>query len=243
DPVNWSCAYDAFLNLMWNLWVQSGPHCFERIIDSSVEMNHLVSLFSQVDQGTWSLEAVRCAIRERLALRGGTMFPLYGHVSIAVDNVFGAFLSGTSPSVSLTRVPACCSNCGCMGPTTEAIPSPIIWESQAVEDSANRHPAPLPMSIVVSDLLRNVFSVRCTVCRHHIASEMIFSDVPNLLVVNLNRRTTAHVPLYIEPTLLIPTTMPTQSLLRIYGIVYWGDNHFTTQLVDRNGNVWYNDGA
>ncbi|KAI0337784.1 hypothetical protein BDW22DRAFT_1339161 [Trametopsis cervina] len=243
DAVNWSCAYDAFLNLMWNLWVQRGQQWFEQVLVHSIEMHNLAGLFAQVDLGIYPLETVRSTVRERLTLSDPQMFPNVGHVSIAVDNVFSAFLPSSFPSLFLTRAFLNCMNCGITSAAVHNVACPVIWESQAIEDSASRQASPLGMSGILSDLLQYAFSIRCTACRHPVASHVTFSDVPPLFIVNLNRRTTNHVPFNIERSLVIPTTGHTQRVLSLFGIVYWGANHFTTWVIDVNGDVWYNDSA
>ncbi|KAI0341023.1 hypothetical protein BDW22DRAFT_1333009 [Trametopsis cervina] len=243
DSVNWSCAYDAFLNLMWNLYGKIGHERFENIYPLDVEMKRLTAVFSQVSEGLLTLEAARSTVREHLTLKDSQRFPLYGHIPIAVDNVFAAFLSMPLQTLTLTCTLAQCSSCGYQANEIYTLPCPSIWESLAIEDSAAQRSTSLSMDAVISDLLNSAFSRRCTVCRSHVPSSTVFSDVPELFVVNLNRRSTTRVPLYINPTVVLPTTQQNGKLLRILGIVYWGANHFTTQLIDRDDTVWYNDGA
>ncbi|KAI0338081.1 hypothetical protein BDW22DRAFT_1338755 [Trametopsis cervina] len=243
DSINWSCGYDAFLNLMWALWRERGKTWFDQISPTSSDLLRLSEQFALVETGTSSLEGIRQMIRERLSVRNPRAFPLYGHVSIAVDDVFLEFLASNASSTLLHRVSWSCTYCGCPAPEADAVTCPFIWESQAIEDSAERHAGVLSTSSIVSDIFESGLSVRCSLCRHRLQSRITFLEAPKLFIINLNRRLPVHVPFQVDPILTLPNNSGTETQMRLSGIVYWGGNHFTTQLIDSTGTLWYNDGA
>ncbi|KAJ7288831.1 hypothetical protein C8J57DRAFT_1047083, partial [Mycena rebaudengoi] len=91
DSRNFSCAYDSFFTVLWNLW-QDDVACTVALGSLSPEMNALVRGFQKIHEGLQTLESVRDFVRKMLHASSAQMFPV-GHQYASVSDVAARLLS------------------------------------------------------------------------------------------------------------------------------------------------------
>jgi len=73
DNTNYSCAYDAFVSILYQLWCQDLHKCSEYFSNASSTMQDLASGFQLVVMQETTFEQVRNELRETLHTKFGHM--------------------------------------------------------------------------------------------------------------------------------------------------------------------------
>ena len=76
----------------------------------------------------------------------------------------------------------------------------------------------------------------CTECRHNLQTQMHFNVVPKIFAIHISNYT-----IQISHSIIVDV-MNSQRTYKLKGLIYYADQHFTSQFVDKNNDVWYHDG-
>jgi hypothetical protein len=227
---NNSCAYDAVITILFNIWREDAIsetdswhelHC--ELLDSLTQGFHKhedIEVASDVSVHSFSLEHIRDFIRRRLA-------------RFSAEFTFGRYASVHSVAEQLLKTcePVTTSNLSC--PNSHVI---------------NRNPSPTSNCEIIIfggtslQAIVDNFAVetaaKCSTCNMYLSRVTTFVQTPPLLAFDLGN--TGNVPL-LDPILWI-SCGDTRICYSLRGIIYFENGHFTERVITRTGMVWFHDG-
>jgi hypothetical protein len=86
DGVNYSCAYDAFFSILWNIWLEDPTKWTNQFGDISQRMAVLAQGLKNVNQGIMTVENLRNNIHHTLNQEYPDIFP-NGHQGASVEQL------------------------------------------------------------------------------------------------------------------------------------------------------------
>ena len=219
---NNSCAYDAILTVIFNLWVESRPRWSQELAALNVYMCTLVADFVIFEEGGHDLEECREELRRCLQLYNSNEYT-YG-CETSLHTLMNELLQSplvVSSSALLCpnghcgrRRPALCTNCVI-----------AVLESDdhaSLQDIVRRNEIQVPSC--------------CHICGTRQVRKLIVTSSPALLAFELHRS-----DITIDHRILI--TVDGESMTyTLRGVIYYGNHHFTSRFVSQCGIVWYHDG-
>jgi hypothetical protein len=75
----------------------------------------------------------------------------------------------------------------------------------------------------------------CTICKRDVFIKYSFAEMPSLIVFEFGDQV-LHIDFFIDPQPNIGHKM------RLAGVVYYGQQHFTAQIILSDGQIWFYDG-
>jgi len=201
------------------------PHYWSEEFDN-INADHLGVLsegFKLVLEGHASLEDIRDSIRVQLHDLDPIKFPM-GQRGASVGDLASTMLQSDRTLTESHRV---CSNCG----YTEA---KVPYHMKHILIPTNNSGTASTLTWV-SDLCKSTNRI-CPDCSSTMVKKIDYIESPRLLVLeypNTNINTSHEVRLVIDDE---------TTVLHLRGIVYHGENHFTSRIISPEGNTWYHDG-
>jgi hypothetical protein len=219
---NNSCAYDSIFTVLFSIWCNNKnlwTYNFQQMENPFILT--LSNGFNDVDNNITgkTLEIVRDEVRRNLH----AFFPQtmgFGNFT-SVEHVFEALLETTYRVQSVEY--RCCNNhirqmndshSLVLQNGTEHYNSTQEWASRGQEET--RH--------------------TCTTCNEQIFIKYSFDDMPSLIVFEF-----ANHVLHINQLINIQMRNG-QHRMRLAGIIYYGQHHFTAHIILSDGQVWFYDG-
>ena len=227
---NNSCAYDAILTLLFNVWREDPASIQASWWElQSDTLNELLDSFrshesipAERSEARYTLDQIREYMRHHLArLSGNFMFGEY----TSVDSVLDCLL--TSASV-VTRSFRFCPR------------GHDIDMRQAKSSSCHivllRHGCNLDLQEYLDDITRPL-NATCPVCPEILSRRFTFALHPPLITIELR--------LHKDPSTLEEldiTSGGVQQKYHLRGLIYYAAEHFTACFIAQSGMVWYHDG-
>ncbi|EIW54750.1 uncharacterized protein TRAVEDRAFT_131722, partial [Trametes versicolor FP-101664 SS1] len=235
DASNWSCAYDSVLTIIWNMYVDYGELWLQSVAPDNQLMSVLRSAFPTVQADSHLLAALRDTVRDVLfALQPGR-FPRVGPVTAAAADVMTFLFQRHSRFGSCISV---CSGCSCEFDASPDICQSYFWAIPEVAWSAYYNGrTSISASEYVTCALQGVFSHRCARCLIETPIKITLHEVPPILIIECNS-----AAVYADAEIAV-TVLHAQTTMRLGGIIYHGQNHFTIRYINKDRIVWYHDGA
>ncbi|KAJ7025280.1 hypothetical protein C8F04DRAFT_968042 [Mycena alexandri] len=225
EVIDHSCAFDATFTILFNIWK-------EYPVKWSDKFRHLRPYYSR---GILTLEQARDSVRTSLRGRAPEYFP-YGTVGTSIDKLITTMFHVDRTHVVGHRV---CRTCEYADNREQHIFNPYICAIPS-HSQIDQHPNGIPVSTWLADHLKRLPS-RCPRCLLSRVSSRLTIDyevtsVPCLLVLALDR-----------PGLEYSQTLTfdvdgSLSILKLRGVIYGGDHHFTSRYITPTGDVWFHDG-
>jgi Helitron helicase-like domain at N-terminus/PIF1-like helicase len=226
---NNSCAYDAVITLLFNIWREdavsetrswSELHC--ELLDSLTECFHKHEDIQVASASirTFSLEDIRDFIRRRLA-RFSAEFTFGRYTS--VHSVTEQLLKTHEP---ITTSNLCCPN----GHITDRNPSPTSNCELIVFG------APFSLQAYVDNFTVET-AAKCSTCNTPLSRVTTFIQTPPLLAFDLGN----NAPV-LDPVLWLSCQDTQRVRYSLRGIIYFKNGHFTERVITRTGMVWFHDG-
>ena len=215
-----SCAYDVVFTSMFVLWCSDRPYWTENLKGmGNTVADLLLRGFSRYEKGEASLEDARDNAR-RLIARSANGLP-FGH-NTSIENVSVHLF--TTNKVMFERYYVCPN-----GHHDRHSDDCVAVLSSGVHEYG---------SIVqwVSEETHHA-EARCQICRHAVNIKLRFQHGPPLLVFSMAGSRT-----HINPSFDITSIDTCISTYTLLAVIYYADQHFTAQVVTRDGRIWYYDG-
>ncbi|KAJ7155806.1 hypothetical protein C8R46DRAFT_910619 [Mycena filopes] len=232
DSQNYSCAYDATFTILANVWVGSAATWTARFLQMSQILGDLgAGLHSMTDDRT-SLEQVRNTVRRKMNAAKPNDFP-YGPNSTSIDRVALSIFPTKYYGVGRQS----CARCGHGDPRSYGMLESCL--SAGLSDR-QEYPEGVELQQWLSEYLAKG-KQPCPTCRangvrQRLKMLTILRDVPPIIIFDIT-----HEKLIFSEKL---TLLRAESLvtLRLRGIIYGGQGHFTCRYIGRNGEIWFHDG-
>lgn len=223
DAENYSCAYDALLTLLFNLWLEN-PDVWSKIFSSmSRRLKTLTSDFKKVINSDFPLQDVRDRLRVTLNQNSSQKFP-YGKVGTDIGELCSAVFKSNSDIISSVLI---CNHCNNQAQTQ---PAHGYMEVLASNDRVS-------LRQLVSSSQDHQTKTRCPDCRNYYNLTKRFIVKPKLLLYNIHSQ-----KVRVSKKVIIQLSDGTSSGLSLRGIIYLGDYHFVARFIDSSKKVWFHDG-
>jgi len=218
DGQNYSCAYDSMFTILYSIWIQDPEVWTKRFEETSQMLTYLASEFHNVLNGHKLLEAARDIMRTRLYNIDHIMFPC-GLNGCSISNLAEKLLLSEVPVASVSLE---CKFCPLHLPVANERTTYIVHTSS---------PVPNTTTGWWEHLLRHVSQHHCHQCLRPMDKVTAFNDIPNILMVTIGASMigiSEHMTFKDGETLIH---------MKLCGIMYFGDFHFTSCIIDSNENV------
>jgi hypothetical protein len=224
DNDNWSCAYDALFTILHGIWSGNVNQWSMTFQNMNRYMRMLSQGFDMHLHDRKTIENVRDGIRHELNITDADAFPM-GPRGMRIADLAHVMLSTSAP---IAETIFKCVDCGCISAGASRLSTYFI-EFQI--SSLNIQP---------SDSVSNIFrryvnrecSRKCDECDGAVRRELCFDDIPKILVFHL-----PHTSVKISSKMKVGG-----KVLRLRGVVYHGDYHYTARVVSIDESVWFHDG-
>jgi len=223
DGQNYSCAYDSLFTILYNIWNSDIVKWTVFFNKTNVSLSTLHNGFELFNDKTISIENARDNVRHYLHGQDSRLFP-NGKVGMNITDL-ASFLCKTSKPICESSYE--CTDCDVSIETTNRFTYYI--DLQRSELNINNADS---IASILGRLFHLPTSRKCASCNNTLYKNTFFSDVPELLIL--------HVP-YAD--IKINTSFKFyDKRYHLKGIVYYGDNHYTSCVISENNSVWYHDG-
>jgi hypothetical protein len=217
---NNSCAYDSIFTVLFSIWCSNKNlwnYNFQTMNNPFILS--LLNGFNDVDNNARTLEVIRDDVRQNLH----TFYPqtmAFGNFT-SVENIFAALLETTHQVQSVEYK---CRN-GHIHRLNDSYSLVLLNGSGHYESTREW-------------ALRGQEETRhaCTVCNEHVFIEYCFTGIPSLVVFEFGNQV-LHINLLINIQL-----HNGNHSMRLAGVVYYGQHHFTAQIILSDGQIWFYDG-
>lgn len=244
DHIDWSCAYDVLIFILWNTYKQYASSWLTHVIKASDDLAFLSSEFFHLDAGLRTIENTRNSLRDRLSCRQ-PLLPRRGAVLTDISRLCQEVFRLPN-SFATKRTQCTCSN----EILREEELHSMHWTCyrSLLPDSEAFHEQDRPQ---VRDLLRLAIEGRtdarlrtCSTCHQRTAQRSLtWKYSPPLYVIEVQQdRLYDWQDLDLENSLSMMYPSP-ETTYRLVGIVYFGDAHFTCRFRDKNDQYWVFDSA
>ena len=224
DGDDWSCSYDSLFTILYDIWIQD-PKPWSRKF-RALGNQYLTALdkgFKQAIMGKRSLEDVRDAIRPLLHAHNPQQFP-WGRVGASVGMLALTMLRADSYVAETQMV---CTNCAFEGQEQDDRLGYVVTAAAGA--------LPASTSKWIANL-GHASEYSCPECLSDTIWNIYYKNPPSILVLEYpatDIRTSHRIKFHADEGFVT---------LHLRGIVYHGSHHFTSRVIDADGDVWYYDG-
>jgi len=227
DSINYSCAYDALITPLYNLWTIHQGKLSAFLASTSPLTHAMLGEFIQVGTGQQSLESARDKLRHILHSSDQIKFPM-GHQGCDIAELCDSIFSNASiqNETSTWVLTAKCMQCtATVRHSITSRPLHLHWGSQSVEQALEQH---LHAQIQLRD--------KCTCHRDVRGWQLQDVTTPFIVPILLNGQQ-VNLPQHI--------TLFNQQL-QIASVSYFtpgtGIGHYISRFLDLERRVWFHDG-
>ncbi|KAJ7109034.1 hypothetical protein C8R43DRAFT_1161765, partial [Mycena crocata] len=232
DSSDYSCGYDAFFTIMANIWIENPMLWTGYFAHLGPLFGEFGSLMNSVKEKRITFEKCRDLSRRSLHAKDPEAFP-YGHNMTSIDRIASKML----PSAPFAIGRQFCDECGHMDRRSYGMLDAYL---SAGLSSRREYPEPVRIQ---SWLERYLSTGReaCSDCRRRgihsrLRMRSTIRDVPPIMLFDIN-----HTRLSFTEDLALECTAG-MIKLRLRGVIYAGQGHFTARVVDTDGHLWFHDG-
>ncbi|KAL1736320.1 hypothetical protein EV714DRAFT_198990 [Schizophyllum commune] len=228
DSVNWSCPYDSLFTVLHCMWFDDAARWTPVLSRCSVFAADLASKWSEyMDQGSISWQDTRDMVRTKIHDTNPTLFP-YGQRPAPVAKLALEVLGSTTFATRTMK----CVRCG----STRYEGREILTQCHPLYTTNllnGRRAERFTTAHWVSEVLKGrCRAVSCLSCKTRTVPIVTIHSTPDILCLDRS-----DAPLIISHAISFGS-----SPMRLRGIVYGGENHFTCRVVDDAGVIYRHDG-
>ena len=220
DSIDYSCAYDAFMAIMYMLWRDNPRHWTTYMSKLNTLMSDMTAGFDKTLRYGHSMQMIRNSIRAILNEMHPTLFP-WGQKGAAASDVCDIL---TTCNDCIANVYTICTSCNSMVDSSE-------WKSHMIYDTISDHPY---------DTSKWLFDKLTHKMTHDLCNnaqvEIHIRNPPKMIFFNMQQS-----DIRINKHISIIDHNGKRHIWELKSIIYHGGWHFTCVTIDTHGNVWYND--
>ncbi|KAJ7926840.1 hypothetical protein B0H13DRAFT_1599191 [Mycena leptocephala] len=232
DNTNWSCAYDATFTILGNLWAEDPIRWSGNFSYLSGPLGNFGQAMQAVKEGTITFENARDIIRREIHSLNPANTP-YGRNTTAIDRLAEILLPSKYYAVGRQT----CDLCGYSDTRTYG----MLESSLTVGLTSRDH---YPDGVRLQDWMSRYLQKgrhRCPTCRARdtitkLQMNTTLRDVPSIMFLDIT-----HDKLLFDNELTFMLS-GTPVSLKIRGIIYGGQGHFTCRVIGIDGGMFFHDG-
>jgi hypothetical protein len=223
DGQNYSCAYDSFFSIIWNIWREDPAKWTQHFSMMSVKMNELAQGFASVEEKVLTIEELRNNVRQGLHQDFPGLFP-YGHRGASVVELAEKLFHIEVPNVMKQQL---CDTCDFIGEPEDDHLSLVIHGVPRVSATTREQ---LRTTLVTDS--REL----CAECLNPLKVVLKFHHMPEVLLFSVSDN-----EISMSRTIKVRAT---DRINKYYlkGIIYHGGFHFTARIIQQDNTVWFHDG-
>ncbi|KAJ7252196.1 hypothetical protein C8J57DRAFT_1077516 [Mycena rebaudengoi] len=234
DSQDFSCVYDSLFSILCNLWMDDIILRTMQLKSMSDEMGSLINGFNQALGGRYTLEQGRDMVRCMLHTKSPEYFPC-GHSNSSVNRLVDHIFPPSSNGDAIT----CCARCGFQeGGTVQTFGHHI---TVSLPPALRREPRQV-ISMgkwIQNHLLHKMGS--CPRCLDNQVESPLYrkttlTSVPAVLCLSITSK-----QVQLDPVLRFNCD-GRRVVTKLRGIIYHGDEHFTSRMFTTNGDIWFHNG-
>ncbi|KAI9064619.1 hypothetical protein FKP32DRAFT_1569567 [Trametes sanguinea] len=236
DTLNWSCAFDSILTVLFNIFVDRGCSWLAELAPGNLLMEVVRPRFQTALSQPHTLHELRDLLRHILFAADAARFPRYGESLVAVSDIFVCLFTCASPYAQAKLTCEFCSaeslHLTDMCKSYQWSMTPAMWTTykNSVDDISTQ--------TFVHFMLNSGFHIHCPTCRTLNQVTTSLSSAPSLLILE---PPASYDALHADLTVTAPVEGRIRTW-RLVGIIYFGWQHFTARYIDKEDRVWYHDG-
>ncbi|KAJ7130032.1 hypothetical protein C8R43DRAFT_896500 [Mycena crocata] len=232
DSTDYSCGYDATFTILANIWLQNPAVWSVYFSRLGQILADFAVLMGSVRDRRITFEKCRDLIRRTLHAKDAGSFP-YGRNMSSVDRIAMAVL----PSAHYAVGRQFCDECGHMDRRSYG----MLEAYMSAGLSPRRE---YPDSVTLQSWLDQYLArgrEACSACHVNglntrLTMRATIRDIPPIIWFDIN-----HPRLCFNRDIRLESTAGLR-VLRIRGIIYGGQSHFTAKVIDPDGQIWFHDG-
>ena len=221
DAVNHSCAYDALFGILYNIWLSNPDKWLNEYSFINEDLIGTLGFFFENMQDV-SLETIRDAIRDILHEQNPENFPMGANNASVGELAFKMLSTEAMLSESQVVCPKCDyaetakdSNLGYIHHAKKPIPSSTSKWLTGLQKTTKK---------------------KCPDCGTSLIKHKYYTEIPKLMAFEY-----PNCKITTSPKITFKSNGHTTTL-HLRGIVYHGDNHFTSRIISPGGDIWFHDG-
>ncbi|KAL1725524.1 hypothetical protein EV714DRAFT_221111 [Schizophyllum commune] len=228
DSVDWSCPYDSLFTVLHCMWMQNAARWTPILSRCSVFATDLASKWSDHrDRGSIAWKDTRDIVRRQIHDKDPALFP-YGQRPAPVTKLALEVLGSTTFATRTMK----CVRCGSIRYEGREILTqchPLYTTNLLNGRRSHRFTTADWVNEVLKGRCR---AVSCLTCKTRTIPVVTIHRIPDILCLDRS-----DAPLIISHTISFDG-----SAMRLRGIIYGGESHFTCRLVDEAGVLYRHDG-
>ena len=238
DNMNYSCAYDALYTIFYHVWKEQ-PHRVESYTRNNTRhMQLLVDGFKYINDNEIKFEEIRNVVRHSLFTTFPNKYPI-GKNNSNLDDIIGDMTNDTSYGISNLS----CNKCGfnsskpfnSISSYTYIRWSTTHYETMLGCGSIQQY---IDLRLGAKDRLSKTICHNCLdkyTARNQLTITNTLWILPQIMIFAI--KDWIDIDLSLE---IVINGEVNKYILK--GIIYLGNEHFTSRLIDDNGMIWYHDG-
>jgi hypothetical protein len=222
DKDNYSCSYDSLFVILYDIWKHNPDQWTENLHDvDSTYTDLLVEGFNEIHLGL-SLECVRDNVRQLLHNNYPDIFPL-GHEGASIGQLAYHLLKPRGYNATSQVV---CTKCNYEGMEVDERHAYAVHAIDSTPGSTQKWITSFDYPVAYT----------CPECLCPMVKQLQYNYVPNILALEYPHTNieTSHKIKFLRDEKC--------TTLYLRGIVYHGENHFTSRIISSKGKIWYYDG-
>ena len=217
---NNSCAYDSIFTILFSIWCDNKNlwnYNFHKMNNPFII--DLSNGFNDVDNKLKTLEAIRDDVRRKLHIFSPQTMAFGNFTSI--ENIFAAILE-TTYQVQSVQYTCCNGHVRRMNDSHSLVLLNGTGHYNSIQEWASRG----------QEETRHT----CSICDEPVFIKYGFNNMPSLFVFEFSNQE-LHINSFINIQI-----QNDENRLRLAGVIYYGQHHFTAQIILSDGQVWFYDG-
>jgi hypothetical protein len=230
DSINYSCSYDSVFTILYHIWNENPNYWSDVLSKYSEYSSTLCQNFYNVLNKKVSFEVVRNIVRNQLYEHNNTHFPIgdnYTYISMVLEALMG--------NRECAKVVWQCNVCGYVRSRPEMIIGTITNFVQQNNNPENRQ-------TTISSLLGiNTKKKKCGKCNQNgltsfSRTAVYVSEILELMLFDCQL-------INLAPELELNIKFENRIYYyRLCGLIYSGQGHFVSRIIDKHGLIWFHDG-
>lgn len=230
NSIIYSCAFDSLFTILYNIMIAD----LQRWSNLTISSNQYMSLFTSTFQHTTTnINEGRDQIQSMMAELHPTVFHTTDLIGNDIQELCEYMLTPTCTHIESDLT---CSHCKVT--ISNHVPSHILsWNISVVEWERKTRRAGSHVGQFISTWMKALMNkkslVKCVHCGHFLNKMYHFISPIPFLIINLD----ASIMVQLQRSMQIDSYQ-----YNLRGIIYFGQNHFTSRFIAENGDIWYHDG-
>ncbi|KAJ7270164.1 hypothetical protein B0H12DRAFT_1008958 [Mycena haematopus] len=232
DSHDYSCGYDATFTILINIWLDDTNKWSIYFTQTGEILGELATTLQSVVEKRITAETARNLVRASMHITKPEYFP-YGHNTTSIDRIAQIIL----PSKFYAMGKQKCNKCGYADPYSYGMLEPYL--SAGLSDRYI-----YPNGVQLSDWLTQHLAKGRGVCplcsilgvRQRLDMTTTLWNTPPVMIFDIT-----HDKIIFSKELALVCNNRVETL-KLRGIIYGGQLHFTCRLIDDEGNMWFHDG-